>query len=89
MVHALQLTHRVLHPNGLLINVHDLPIPHVIEVRSPKTVNKAGWLLDREDFDSTRSALNALAQVVDAGQSARIALMLRARMTKLRAAGRD
>jgi hypothetical protein len=57
-------THRLLHPNGLLINVHDLPTPHVIEVHSPETVHKVGWLLDKEDFDSTRSALNALAQVV-------------------------
>ncbi len=137
MVHALQLTHRILHPNGLLINVQDLPTPHVIEVRSPETVNKVGWLLDREDFENTRSALNALAQVVadryfilederdlgykiyvddlpelqewldewwasamltdriiqrleellrDPGQSARIVLALRARMTKLRVA---
>ncbi len=64
MVHALQQTHRILHPNGLLINVHDLPTPHVIEVHSSETVNKVGWLMDREDFENERSAFNALAQVV-------------------------
>lgn len=138
MVHALQLTHRMLHPSGWLINVHDLPVPHMIEVRSPAMVSKVGWLLDREDFESTQSALGALAQVVadrsflledeqdfayhiyaddlaelqdwleewwasavltdriiqrlgeltrELGLSTRIALLLRARMTKLRAAG--
>jgi len=137
MVHALQQTHRILQPNGLLINVHGLPAPHVIEVHSPETANKVGWLLDREDFESERSAFNTLAKVVtdryfilenerdfdyniyvndlpelqgwlaewwssailperiiqrleeltrDAGQSTRIVLALKARMTKLRAA---
>ena len=64
MVHALQLTRRILHPNGLLINVHDLPTPHVIEVHSLVSANKVGWLMDSEDFENERSALNALAQVV-------------------------
>ena len=137
MVHALQQTHRILHRNGVLINVFDLPTPHVIEVHSTDSVEKVGWLLDKDDFDSERSALNALAQVVadryfileneqdfifniyaddlnelqewlaiwwesailkdrilqrlevlirDIGQSARIVLVLRARMIKLRAA---
>jgi len=137
MVHALQQTHRILHRNGVLINVFDLPTPHVIEVHSTDSVEKVGWLLDKDDFDSERSALNALAQVVadryfileneqdfifniyaddlnelqewlaiwwesailkdrilqrlevlirDVGQSARIVLVLRARMIKLRAA---
>lgn len=138
MVHALQLIHKMLHPNGWLINVHGLPVPHMIEVRSPETVSKVGWILDREDSESTQSALKSLAQVVadrsfllederdfayniyaddlpelrdwlkewwssavltdgiiqrlgeltrDPGPSARIALLLRARMTRLRAAG--
>jgi hypothetical protein len=136
MVHALKQTHKILQPNGYLINIHDLPTPQVIEVHKHEAINKVGWLLDREDMDSTRSALNALAQVVtdgdflledeqdfayniyaddlpelqewlakwwssailsdriirqlkellrDAGQSTRIVLALRARITKLRA----
>ena len=64
MVHALQLARRILHNDGLLINVNDLPAPHIIEVHTPETVYKVGWLLDREDFVDTRSAFNALAQVV-------------------------
>ena len=65
MVHALQQTHRILNSNGWLVNVFDLPTPHVIEVHLHETVHKVGWLLDREDFNNTRSALNALTQVVE------------------------
>ena len=67
MVHALQQVHKLLHPNGLLINVNDLPTPNVIEVQSPETTYKVGWLQDREDFRDTLAAFNALAQVVADG----------------------
>ncbi|MGD2159423.1 MAG: hypothetical protein PVG32_21280 [Anaerolineales bacterium] len=67
MVHALQQTYKILQPNGLLINVHDLPIPQVIEVHSPESVHKVGWLMDSEDFDNERAATNALTQVVADG----------------------
>ncbi len=67
MVHALLKTHRLLQPDGLLINVHDLPVPHRIEVHTPETVNKVGWLLDSEDFENEHSAYNALAQIVEDG----------------------
>lgn len=137
MVHALHLTRRLLQPNGSLITVHDLPTPHVIEVHSLGKFSKVGWLLDRDDFENSRSALNSIARVVsdgdfdlederdfdykiyvndlielqewlsgwwssailtdgiisriegltrNAGQTARIVLALRARMTKLSAA---
>ena len=46
-------------------NVHDLPAPQVIEVFTPEVVTRVGWLLDRDDFDITRSTLHAFAQVVD------------------------
>jgi hypothetical protein len=65
MVHALHLVHGILQPNGLLINVHDLPAPHVLEVHSSETVHKVGWLTDKEDFENTRFSLNALVQVVE------------------------
>jgi hypothetical protein len=67
MVHALELTHRLLNPNGQLISVHDLPTPHVIEIHSDASINKIGWLTDKEDFENTRAALNALAQVTSEG----------------------
>ena len=65
MVHALKQAHRLLRPQGTLINIHYLPAPQLIEVHEPETIHKAGWLLDRDDFDAERSAFNALAQVVE------------------------
>ena len=67
MVHALKQVQRMLGPNGLLVNVHDLPAPHLIEVHAPETTHKVGWLLDNEDFANELSAFNALAQVVGDG----------------------
>jgi hypothetical protein len=67
MVHALGQARRLLHLNGELINVNDLPVPHRIEVHTPETVYKVGWLQDRENFADTLSAFNALAQVVADG----------------------
>jgi hypothetical protein len=64
MVHALKHVHSMLQPEGQLINVHDIPVHHVIEVHSTGSVIKAGWLLDSMDFDNERFAFNALAQVV-------------------------
>ncbi len=64
MVHALKHAHSMLQPEGLLFNVHDIPVHHVVEVHSAQSVNKAGWLMDSTDFDNERFAFNALAQVV-------------------------
>lgn len=67
MVHALQQVRSLLQPNGVLISVHDLPAPHAIAVHTPDRLTWVGWLVDRDDFDSTRASLNALAQVVSDG----------------------
>lgn len=65
MVHALKQAHRLLRSQGVLINIHYLPAPQLIEVHEPETIHKVGWLLDRDDYDAERSAFNALAQVVE------------------------
>ncbi|HSF80055.1 MAG TPA: hypothetical protein VLA49_02410 [Anaerolineales bacterium] len=67
MVHALHQARNLLKPGGLLVNIHDLPIPHVLAVHSAGTTSRAGWLLDQVDFENERSALNALAQLVSEG----------------------
>jgi hypothetical protein len=67
MVHALQLAHGFLRPQGLLTGIHDIPAPHLIEVCSPETVHRVGWLSDQTGFGNTPSALNALAEVVADG----------------------
>ena len=64
MVHALLLAHRILRPDGVLISIQYLAMPHLIEVYSPESVHKVGWLLDREGFADERSASNALAEAV-------------------------
>lgn len=50
-----------------MVNVNDLPVPHMIEVHSAGIALKAGWLVDRDDFSAERSAFDALAQVVSDG----------------------
>jgi hypothetical protein len=57
----------MLQPDGVLINVHDLPAPEMIAVHSPESTHRAGWILDRDDFDNEREAFYALAQVVADG----------------------
>lgn len=64
MVHALKQTHNVLREGGLLVNILDLPTPQVIEVHIREEKTRVGWLQDKDDFENTRSALNALALVV-------------------------
>jgi len=68
MVHALQDVHKILRPDGVVVNIHDHPIPNLIEVHTPLTVAKIGWLTDKTDFVSERSAFSALVQVVADGQ---------------------
>ena len=67
MVHALQQTHSILHPHGLQVNLVDLPVPSLLELRSPGTLVRLGWLLDKDDCFEERASLNALAQVVNQG----------------------
>lgn len=67
MVHALQQTHNLIRSGGWLVNVHDLPVPHLIELQSNDTAHKVGWILDKGGFESTRASLDALAQVVSDG----------------------
>ncbi len=68
MVHALQNTRRLLEPDGIVIEVHNLPVPPVIEVHSGTSIIKVGWLLDKTDFEVERSAFNALFQVIENGE---------------------
>jgi hypothetical protein len=67
MVHALQVVHKILRPQGVLINVHDIPIPHLIEVHSSGGITRVGWITDKTDFESERSAYQALTQEVANG----------------------
>jgi hypothetical protein len=67
MVHALHSVKKILKSGGYLLDVHDLPVPHLIEVEQGNCLVKVGWLLEKRDFIDERSGFNALVQVVDEG----------------------
>ena len=67
MVHALVQIHGILQPDGILINVHDLPNPHLVEVHTAGKVIEAGRLSDSVDYKDERFAFEALARVVSDG----------------------
>ena len=49
------------------MNVQSLPVPNLIEVRSPAGIFKAGWLSDKTDFASELAGFDALFRVVAEG----------------------
>ena len=67
MVHALDKTRSYLRPNGIVLNVHDLPRPPRIEIHSRHGEFFAGYLLSNNDFEDQRLADKALVQVAEHG----------------------
>ena len=67
MVHALEKIHRLLAPDGYLIDIHPMPEPTAIEVRVGARTTPAGWLDDHEDYGDYEAAEEALARVVRSG----------------------
>ena len=68
MVHALEKIHRLLKPDGGLIDIHPPPDPASIEVRVGARTTLAGWLNETDDFAPYEDADRALAQVVQSGR---------------------
>jgi hypothetical protein len=50
MVHALEITHSLLKPDGLLIDIHPTSQPARVEVHRDGGVQLAGYVDDRDDF---------------------------------------
>ena len=50
MVHALEITHSLLEPGGLLIDIHPTSQPPRVEVHLDGGVQLAGYVDDRDDF---------------------------------------
>jgi hypothetical protein len=67
MVHALRKTRRLLNPEGILLNIHDVPQPDRIEIHSEGLERYAGMLMSHTDFESQKLADQALDQVVSEG----------------------
>ena len=64
MVHALEMVHGLLKPDGRLIDIHPSGEPPPIIVRIGERSEIAGWLQETDDFIEYRQAEAALAQVV-------------------------
>ena len=64
MVHALEKVHRLIKPDGKLIDIHPTPEPASIEVRLGERIIPAGWLRETDDYVEYELADTALANVV-------------------------
>jgi hypothetical protein len=67
MVHALEITHGLLKPGGLLIDIHPTNQPPQVEVHLDGEVQLAGHVDDRDNFVDYILADQALAAVNDQG----------------------
>lgn len=66
-MHALEITHSLLKPDGLLINIQPIGKPKPIEVHSDGLVSHAGWIEHRLNFVLHKQSLASLEQVVEDG----------------------
>jgi len=64
MVHALEMVHSLLKPEGRLIDIHPSGEPPAFIVRSGAHDEIAGWLQEKDDFIEYQQAEAALAQAV-------------------------
>jgi len=67
MVHALERIHKLLRPDGSLIDIHPSGDPPPIEVRVGSQVTCAGWLKETDDFIEYGQASAALSQAIECG----------------------
>jgi len=67
MVHALEITHDLLKPDGLLIDIHPSGNPPLIEVHVGREVQLAGYLEETGDFVEYFEAHDALTDVTGRG----------------------
>ena len=67
MVHALEITHSLLKPGGLLIDIHPNGKHPRVEVHRDGAVRLAGLVDDLDDFEDYFNADQALAEVNSRG----------------------
>jgi hypothetical protein len=67
MVHALQEIHRLLKPNGALIDIHPVPEPSPIEIDQGGKVDLVGLLSVRQWCFEFEQADIALAEIIQRG----------------------
>ena len=67
MVHALEEIHRLLKPNGTLIDIHPVSEPSSIEIHQPGKVDLVGLLSVRQWCFEFEQADIALAEIIQRG----------------------
>jgi hypothetical protein len=67
MVHALEEIHRLLKPNGALVDIHPISEPSSIEVHQAGSVDPVGRLTVRQWCFEFEQADDALAEILDRG----------------------
>lgn len=67
MVHALEITHDLLRPDGILINLQPVGKPRSLEIHTAEVITRAGWIGHRLNFALHKAAQEAVAQVVHGG----------------------
>src|SRR4030042_873756 len=67
MVHALEKIHRLLAPDGLLIDIHPTSQPPALEVRSGDHVTLAGWVHETDEYVQYAQADAAVQAVLREG----------------------
>jgi hypothetical protein len=67
MVHALEEIHRLLKPNGVLIDIHPVAESSPIEIHQGGKINQAGNLLVRQWCIDFQQADNALTEITKCG----------------------
>ncbi len=67
MVHALEKVHRLIAPNGLLIDIHPTAQPPALEVRLGEQALLAGWVHETDDYIEYAQADAALESALREG----------------------
>ena len=67
MVHALEIVHALLVPDGLLIDIRPTGDPPAFEVHIDGQVSHAGWMRETDDFVEYFQARDALDEAVRRG----------------------
>jgi hypothetical protein len=67
MVHALEIVHTLLQPDGALIDIHPSGDPPPVVVRDGARHTVAGWVGESDDFAEYAQADAALAAAVERG----------------------
>ncbi len=65
MVHALEIIHQLLTPDGLLLDIHPTAEPPPILVRSAVGDFSAGWLQETDNFIEYKQADQAMQRAVE------------------------